>query len=231
MGGGGGGGGGLFSFLGGGRRIGSFFLLLPQLLADLRTRFQISTPRFLHLFPLFLSFFSLVAIGLYWFVCVCVCVCVGVIRHTPKTYIYMKGGMVSRAFIIIRNYNSSLIICVVKQTGEDKGSNPLFCPVFPYRTVHLQMCSTFPSNTTLCLTNSKIVYCLVRLFLFASLLVIFLFVCCCCRFSFFPGLFRLFFVCSSSPPPPFFFFFFLGGERGKRLVVLFLFFSLGCMQT
>jgi len=34
------------------------------------------------------------------------------------------------------------------------------------RTVHLQKCSTFPSKNTLCLTNSKIVYCLVCLFLF-----------------------------------------------------------------
>ena len=38
------------------------------------------------------------------------------------------------------------------------------------------MCSTFPSSNTLCLTNSKIVYCLVCPFLFCSTLFAFLFV-------------------------------------------------------
>ena len=63
---------------------------------------------------------------------VCVCVCVwggggglngvgrGGTRLTPKTYIDMKWGMVLRVFIIIRNYKYSIIIRVVKHTGEDK---------------------------------------------------------------------------------------------------------------
>ena len=69
-----------------------------------------------------------------------------------------------RAFIIIRIYNNSIIISVIKHTGEDKDNSPFLHPVFPCHTVHLQRCSTFPSSNTLCLRHSKIVYCLVCLF-------------------------------------------------------------------
>jgi len=57
-----------------------------------------------------------------------------------------------RAFIIIRNYNNSVIISVVKHTGEDKDNF----------TRYICRCAQhFPINNTLCLTNSKTVYCLV----------------------------------------------------------------------
>ena len=72
--------------------------------------------------------------------------------------VHVKRGMVSRAFIIIRIYNHSIIISVIKRTGEDKDKNPFLRPVFPCHTVHLQMCSTFASsNTLLSKTNSKTV--------------------------------------------------------------------------
>ena len=51
------------------------------------------------------------------------------------------------------------------------------------------MCSTFPSNNTLCLTNSKTVYCLVCLFSCCC--------CCCCSFVLFSFFFcfLFFFFC------------------------------------
>ena len=71
----------------------------------------------------------------------------------------------SRAFIIICIYNHSIIISVIKRTGEDKDNNPFLRPVFHYHTVHLQH-STFASSNTLCLTNSKTVSSLVFCFCF-----------------------------------------------------------------
>ena len=84
--------------------------------------------------------------------------------------------------------------------------------------------STFASNNTLCLTNSKIVYCLVWLFLFCSLLF---YAFCFCFFLVLFGVifgFVLFGWFLLPPPPPFFW----GGRGG---LVVFFFFNLGCMQT
>ena len=78
----------------------------------------------LFLFFFFFFFLSLLVIhrSSGSFVSVCVCVGGGGVRGTrltPHTYLYMRWGMVLRAFIIIRNYNNSIIISVVKHTGED----------------------------------------------------------------------------------------------------------------
>ena len=99
---------------------------------------------------------------------------------------------------------------------------------------------TFASNNTLCLTNSKIVYCLVCLFLFCSLLFYsfifycsfwcdfwvfwFLTFCCCCLFSmvgfvFFPSFLSL---CALSV-------FFSGRGGGGDWSVCF--FKISCIQT
>ena len=125
----------------------------------------------------------------------CVCVWGGDTRLTPHTYIYIKCGM--RAFIIVRNYNNSVIISVVKHTGEDKDNF----------TRYICRCAQhFPINNTLCLTNSKTVYCLVFFFLsfFGSFALLF--------FLFFHSSFPTFVGCCFvlfgwfllPPPPPFF---------------------------
>ena len=107
-----------------------------------------------------------------------------------------------RAFIIIRIYNNSITISVIKHTGEDKDNNPFLYPVFPYHTVHLQMCLTFPGSNTLCLTNSQIVSSLVCPFILVLLLLL------------------LFFGGGSGGGIGSFFFFFF-----------FFFLNLSCMQT
>ena len=92
-----------------------------------------------------------------------------------------------------------------------------FCPVFPYRTVHLQMCSTFPSNTTLCPTNSKIAFTAWSVFFCWFLLCWFFLNNFFIRLLlfFFLYLFRLF--CLFFLPPRFFFFFFFfkAGSGGR----------------
>ena len=105
---------------GGGRGIGSFLVVAffsfsffePRLHADLWLHLFFSLFFFfLFLSPVFsFSSFSLSLWG----------VGAWVTRLTPHTYIYIKWGMVLRAFIIIRNYNNSIIISVIKHTGEDK---------------------------------------------------------------------------------------------------------------
>ena len=97
------------------------------------------------------------------------------------------------AFIIIRNYTHR------RRQGQPHA---------------VQMCSSFPGNNTLCLTNSKIVYCLVRLFF----VLFFCCCCCCCSFIYLLLLLLLFLSCSLPtfgggvlgwflipPPPPLFF--------------------------
>ena len=153
----------------------------------------------------------------------------------------------SRAFIIICIYNHSIIISVIKRTDEDKDNNPFLRPVFPYHTVHLQMCSTFASSNTLCLTNSKTVSSLVfRFFFFLFFFFVF-------SSSFYLAFSFLFF--SLSLFPLFFSFlacfvlycwfrflfsfplsFFFGGGGGGGIVFflfffLLFFFNLSCMQT
>ena len=106
----------LFCFFG-------FFLgFEPQLHADLWIHLFVSFKSLSPVFS-FSSFISLVVIhrsSSLVRLCVCVCWGEGGTRLTPHTYIYMKWGMVLRAFIIIRNYTNHLIISVVKQTGKDK---------------------------------------------------------------------------------------------------------------
>ena len=58
------------------------------------------------------------------------------------------------------------------------------------------MCSTFPSNNTLCLTNSKTVYCFVCLFFFFFFFFVFVCFLICLFVAFFSLFFFFFFSCS-----------------------------------
>ena len=149
--------------------------------------------------------------------------------------------MVSRAFIIICIYNHSIIISVIKRTGEDKDNIPFLRPVFHYHTVHLQQ-STFASSNTLCLRNSKTVSSLV--FCFCFFLVFsssFYLVFSCFTFFWFLTFFFFFVVACFVlhcwfrflfPSFSFSFFFFGGVGIGSFSSSLFFYFlNLSCMQT
>ena len=132
---------------------------------------------------------------------------------------------------------------MIKHTGEDKDNSPFLRPVFPCHTVPLQMCSTFASSNTLCLTNSKtvssLVFCFCCFLVFSSSfylvfscfwgfsLSLFLLVLHCWFLFLFP--FLLFF---------FLIFFFLGGGGGlgigsfpSSFFVFVFVLNLSCMQT
>ena len=128
-------------------------------------------------------------------------------RLTPHTYMY--PGMVLRAFIIIRNYNNSKIISVVKHTGEDKDN----------LTQYICRCVNI-SQQQHPLSNN--VFLLHFFFFFFGSFVLCLLFC------------LLFFLCSFLTIFVCFFFFptgvfvFLGGRDWSFLYFLFIF-NHGCM--
>ena len=106
---------------------------------------------------------------------------------------------------------------MIKHKGKDKDNNPFLHPIFPFHPVHLQMCSTFPSNNTLCLTSGaegEVDYVFVLFFVF-----VFLNLSCMQTYDFTSTSFNLcsLFFCS------FFFlifFFYLVKHRSSSLVLL-----------
>ena len=162
---------------GGGVGIGSsffFFLFFfePQLHADL----------WFHLFyflPFFIFFLSWFIGLLHWFVCECVCVCVcvrgggggGVPGWLPRRTCEMRHDVESihNHMHLQSFYNNQRDKTYRWRQRQQSISSP-------YHTVHLQMCSTFASSNTLCLTNSKtvssLVFCFCFFLVFSSLLFI-----------------------------------------------------------